>query len=394
MKGLKILFICGLIPESTEIKENTKSFMQGAAQAYQLKLIESLKENGCQVDVLSAPFIGSWPKNYKKMSFKYRNGDNESNSFVSFNNIWGIRNFSRYRALKRQLKKTKLEEYDYAVLYSPHTPFVKLAKQLNKKNLKTVLVVPDLPEYMNLNKKISIVYKVFKKFDIQIFRRNLKYIDGFILLTKYMSPFVNLYKKPEMVIEGIADEISEYRNIGDKKILYSGTLNERFGIVDLIESFKLLPQNIGAELIVCGDGDAREFVIKESNEFTNIKYLGSLTLQEVKEQRDKAFLLVNPRKNNEEYTKYSFPSKTMEYLSSGRPVVCYKLDGIPDEYDDVLYYFKSNDIKSMSDKMQEVLNFNEKELKQVYSKEKELLQTKTTSYVGKMILEFFKEIKE
>ena len=38
---------------------------------------------------------------------------------------------------------------------------------------------------------------------------------------------------------------------------------------------------------------------------------------------------VNPRQNNEEFTKYSFPSKTMEYLASGVPVVAYKLDGIP-----------------------------------------------------------------
>ena len=51
-----------------------------------------------------------------------------------------------------------------------------------------------------------------------------------------------------------------------------------------------------------------------------------------------ATVLVNPRKNVGEYTKYSFPSKIMEYLSSGVPAVAYKLDGIPSEYDGYINY--------------------------------------------------------
>ena len=61
-----------------------------------------------------------------------------------------------------------------------------------------------------------------------------------------------------------------------------------------------------------------------------------------------ATILVNPRRNTEEFTKYSFPSKTMEYLAAGVPVVAYKLDGIPDEYDDYLNYVPDNTPKSLA----------------------------------------------
>ena len=61
--------------------------------------------------------------------------------------------------------------------------------------------------------------------------------------------------------------------------------------------------------------------------------MGQVSLNEARALQKTADVLVNPRLNEGEYTKYSFPSKTMEYLSTGRPVVCYKLDGIPDEYD-------------------------------------------------------------
>ena len=43
-------------------------------------------------------------------------------------------------------------------------------------------------------------------------------------------------------------------------------------------------------------------------------------------------ILVNFRSPNEELTKYSFPSKILEYISSGSLVLSTRLLGIPDEY--------------------------------------------------------------
>ena len=59
-------------------------------------------------------------------------------------------------------------------------------------------------------------------------------------------------------------------------------------------------------------------------------------------------MLVNPRMNNEEFTKYSFPSKNLEYLASGVPLIAYKLDGIPDEYDKYINYVPDNDSQSLA----------------------------------------------
>ena len=42
---------------------------------------------------------------------------------------------------------------------------------------------------------------------------------------------------------------------------------------------------------------------------------------------------MNPRSADAEYTKYSFPSKTIEYLATGVPVVMNRLPGIPEEYE-------------------------------------------------------------
>ena len=67
-------------------------------------------------------------------------------------------------------------------------------------------------------------------------------------------------------------------------------------------------------------------------------------------------LLVNPRQNTEAFTKYSFPSKTMEYLASGTPVLMYKLDGIPDEYDTYLHYVAGNTVDDLTAAIADIMN--------------------------------------
>lgn len=60
---------------------------------------------------------------------------------------------------------------------------------------------------------------------------------------------------------------------------------------------------------------------------------------------------MNPRKGDEEFTKYSFPSKIMEYMMSGRPVLCFKLPGMPEEYDAYLNYFKGTSPEQMAEEI-------------------------------------------
>ncbi|MBO7310309.1 MAG: hypothetical protein J6U86_02815, partial [Clostridia bacterium] len=89
----------------------------------------------------------------------------------------------------------------------------------------------------------------------------------------------------------------------------------------------------------------------------------------------KATVLVNPRQNNEEFTKYSFPSKNLEYLSSGKPLVAYKLDGIPDEYDDVIIYVEDNSIRALADKLTEVCEYDKQKMSEHCKRAYEFVMT-------------------
>ena len=67
------------------------------------------------------------------------------------------------------------------------------------------MVVPDLPQYMNLSKKAHPIYDFFKKIGIHIMEKLIAQVDSFMLLTKYMADKLNVGNRPHIVVEGITD---------------------------------------------------------------------------------------------------------------------------------------------------------------------------------------------
>ena len=62
-----------------------------------------------------------------------------------------------------------------------------------------------------------------------------------------------------------------------------------------------------------------------------------------------------PRPSGEAFTAYSFPSKNLEYMVSGTPVLTTKLSGMPREYDDYAYLFTDESVEGMAQTLEETL---------------------------------------
>lgn len=369
---MELLFLGGVFDEilEKELIEKSKSMIHNAANQFQFNLIDGLFElEISNMEILSAPFIGSFPKDYRDIRFKSKQGfyKNEVKcNYVGFNNIWGYRNLSRKSNLARCIKVFAIKKADDKVIliYSPHTPFLQAAVYAKKidPSIHLCLVVPDLPQFMNLNENKSLLYNRLKKIDIKIFEKNLESIDSFVLLTEPMKNLLNLGNRPYVIVEGIINKksiskenvITDFQSADIMTVVYTGTLNKKFGVVNLVEAFHNTNIN-NANLEICGRGDSEEIIRKYATKDKRIKFLGQLSNTEAVKLQKKATILVNPRQNNEEFTKYSFPSKNMEYLLTGRPVIAYKLDGIPDEYDDYFYYVEDDSTDALRKKILEVL---------------------------------------
>ena len=83
----------------------------------------------------------------------------------------------------------------------------------------------------------------------------------------------------------------------------------------------------------------------------------------------------------------------MEYLSSGVPVIAYKLDGIPDEYDEYLNYVEDNSVESLANKLIEFCEKSDEERAAIGKKGQAfVLENKNAVAQTKKIVEFIKSI--
>lgn len=367
-----VLFVSCLIPKQLEDKVRTKSKsnMQDAANALQWNIFEGLSENiGKPITSVNTLPIGSFPQYYKD-AFVKRCEYSVGNSKIfncGFCNIKLLRKFLLNKSIYKEIKhyyKNNVSAEKCLFVYTLNSQYLKAIKKAKKKEtkLRVFAIVADLPNMSTLSSKKSVLQKLFGLYLSKKSYSYLDCIDGYILLTRQMADYMNI-NKPFVVMEGIASKTETNEidyDINKKTILYTGTLHRKFGILNLLDAFGKI-NDPDYRLIICGVGDSEKEIKAFAEKDNRIDFKGQLTREEVLILQKQATVLVNPRQNNEEFTKYSFPSKTMEYLASGVPVVAYKLDGIPDEYDEYIRYVPDNSPETLAKVLMEVCELSGEE---------------------------------
>lgn len=339
----KIIFLGGLFPKElrNEIEQNSKGIIQYAADALQWSIIKGLKQLPIDLRVVNLPFVGSFPLRFNKfrmITSQFAIGDKKEHINLGFINLPVYKLFSRYYQAKVSLRSLLKQEEYTILIYSMHTPFLKAAADLKKEFplMKICLIVPDLPQFMNDSSFLETFYRMGEK---RVLDKTLQSVDSFVILSKFMHSPLKIQTRPWVVMEGIynsGDTPVLSRKENNKTILYTGTLARRYGIINLLEAFSMIGDN-SYQLWICGEGDSRKDVLALAEKDKRVTYFGQIPREKVLELQLRATVLVNPRTSEGEYTKYSFPSKIMEYLASGTPCIMHKLEGIPDEYFDYCY---------------------------------------------------------
>ena len=398
---MSLLFICGMYPQKRykEIVEKSKNSVQFSAEILQRKLLDGLNHNtDFDVKTVSLPYINKYPYGYSdRIIHKW---DNENGiEFLGFNNTAGLRNISRTFSLIKYLRKIDLSKIDNVLIYAVHSPFLFAAKYLKSKthgNIKIVLIVPDLPLYMEFI-KYNFIKKIAKMADWLLIKFLLKYIDGYVLLTEHMNHIINRSNKPYIVMEAVSDKVQGSDNLQFRKnmepyILYSGSIELEYGIGNLIDAFEKI-DDCEIKLYICGKGNAEEYVRMKANKNHRILYFGQVEPEFAKKLEFSAKVLVNPRMALSEYIYYSFPSKNMQYLATGNPVVCYMLPGIPDEYREYCFVPMDDTIEALADTINKVLKLNNDELLKRAVTQLDFCRKKGKNESAKRILDMFNAIK-
>lgn len=255
------------------------------------------------------------------------------------------------------------------------------------RHIPLITIVTDLPDMLGKN---SILHKINNTL--------FGMMDGFIFLTEQMNERINQKNCPYIVLEGHVDSDASQPEIGEKwescsgkkVVIYAGSLLRLYGIQNLVKGFieANVPQS---ELRIFGDGDYRDELIAITKKYENVKYMGVCANQEIVNQEMKAALLVNPRPSAPEYTRYSFPSKNMEYMVSGTPVLTTKLPGMPKEYYPYVYLLEDETPAGIATALKSILSENQYLRTEKASKARAfVLSAKSNVVQGKKIIEFIR----
>lgn len=370
-----IIFLGKFFPKKLllTIKEDSKGKVGMSNHNFEMSILNGLcQQKNIDLRCITCPCVYSYPHNNKKLftkgeSYNYKNTHIESAGFC---NLVGIKEKCAARSCARIIIDAANSFVGNNIHIIINTPDVRLLdavrmaeKRTNKHFTKTV-IIPDIPSMVTaMDKQNPIKAYLLSKRNYKVMEYTAN-CNGLVLLTEAMMDFVS---KPvrHIVMEGIVDVGTMSKNnivskIDKKVILYTGTLRKIFGVMNLVEAFKMVKDD-EAELWICGSGDSKEAIEEAARIDPRIKFWGLVDSNTALEMQHKATILVNPRTSEGEYTKYSFPSKTMEYLLAGRSVIINHLPGIPNEYYDYVYTPKDESIEAFAECISNVLNIDEEE---------------------------------
>lgn len=388
------------------INENSKGKVGFSNHNFELSIIYGLEQLAINLRVLTVPEVYSWPHNNKKIHTKSEcyNDNVTPIKSAGFLNVFIVNKISVLLSVFLNLLKQYRQYNGNQVHVIANAPNVflllalKFSRLFTKKCIDVTVIIPDIPSMVSqIHERKGIKGKIvgwLDKYSTNLLGR----CERHVLLTEAMTEF---FDKPirHIVMEGLIDErkysaVQTMSNPDNRIILYTGSVHRQFGIMNLVEAFKeaSLPDDV--ELWICGSGDCSANLKKISECNNRIKFLGLVDSNTARDLQLKAAMLANPRTSDRSFTKYSFPSKTLEYMMTGKPVVMNRLPGIPEEYFNYVITPKDESIHQWAVALSELMSerYEESISKGVHGREF-VLNNKNAKKQMKRVVEFITDEK-
>lgn len=352
-----IAFVGCVVPDEAEY--HTCAFSR-AGNMFQLNLIHGLEQIGYPISAVISPIaIPVYPSGKRLFisSCRYRLSQHMQVRTLAFLNVpllkqigIGMAAFGRILAWGWKFRKTRRKVILAYNLSVPPGVFLQAAAWLIRAKVVALLYDIGLPGVIV---KDTLLNRISYRMECWSIAR----LDGVITATDAIVRDFQI-TVPHIRLEGGFDE-----NIRPKPratsthsqfiIASVGSLNRTNGIDLLLEAFRLLKGN-QYRLRVAGRGDLAELVQAAALRDPRIEYLGYISFDETLKVYEGADLLINARLSKNLDTAYYFPSKLMEYMASGCPVLSTCAADIEKEYSRVVYLLKEETAATMAAEIERI----------------------------------------
>lgn len=362
---MKILYFTTSMSELDfpSFQKSWKVSLNPSNQNFHNKLIRSLAINN-DVEVFSLrPFSRS------RCTLKRLKSDVREVSNITYHYLKVSSNpFYRYHVFMTQTNKImksldKSNSVIFADTINPKT--IELANAMGKKyHLPVIGICTDSPSNISGTRR---------SYTLNLLRQ-AQNLAGYLALTSSLCGLFNNNNKPCLVIEGLVENDAIEKPIKDERyFFFGGALMEKYGIYDLIAAFKRLEDG-DIKFYICG----HHYDLKRINdcikEDPRIYFLGTLPVKEVLQYEVGAIANINPRPFSEDLDRFSIPSKTLEYLASGRPTISVRNTILQQDFADCAIWCQSAKEDDLYEAMKKVLVISGKEQKALGQKAQKKVQ--------------------
>ena len=328
------------------VREDQVNAFKGPAVSgnrMQLGIFKAI-EKKCELSLIATTPIASYPR--EKAIFVHGETaelyEGAIYTKIPFINIFGIKQLTQICSLHRALRRVvKNRENAVIVNYNPYVeiaiPTLRFAK---RHKVKTVCIVADIP--VTIPKSYNFIKKFFRKIEIKNYYRFIEKYDGLVVLNKQVVSQFADGKRFYLMDGGVTEQeiwdaviLPPEQHYNDQ-ILYAGALEPYNGIREMIEGFLLVKKDV--KLVICGDGTMASYVREMAEQNENIIYKGRVSHEEAVALQRESGMLISARPTDGFALKLTFPSKIIEYMLSGTPILTTRLNGLGESYDDKLFF--------------------------------------------------------
>jgi glycosyltransferase involved in cell wall biosynthesis len=340
---IALAFVGIVVPD--EPKYHSVAFSR-AGNMFQTNLLSSIASAGITASTIISPIpVQSWPSGNRLLvrGSKYRLKDGTEISSLPFVNVPLLKQLTiGVAAMQRLLVwgwRNRKSEFRVVCTFNltvPPAVFTLMAARLI--GAKTIAHLNDI----NIPGE-TVPNSLFFRMDYALHRWLMPRFDGLVVVSKAIVREFGL-SAPHILIEGGVDEcafheVSQPTNSSSFVIVSAGSLDEANGVKILLEGFSKL-RGEHYRLRIAGAGPLDAEVRRAAEGDPRIEYCGYLKFTEVLRLFESADLLVNLRLTKNINTKYFFPSKLIEYMASGRPVISTCTGHVEEEFGEFLFLLR------------------------------------------------------
>lgn len=274
-----------------------------------------------------------------------------SGRLLGFVNLMLLKHLTRLTAcIITVAPLVRRKSIDWIFIHGVHTPYLIFGLLSRLAGCRIAVVLTDPPGVVLPTD--GRVARLMKGVDAWLVKKILSCANAVIALApdlvRQLAP-----ERPSLVFPGILESTLDSGGVMpfDRKrasldtkpftIVYAGGLTKSYGVDRLIDAILSFDARIAVQLRLFGRGDQEERARQLAASDSRIYYGGFVDTESLLPELFDADLLINPRPNNELFSSLSFPSKLIEYLATGRPVLTTRIVSIPDPLKP--YYYFIND---------------------------------------------------